>query len=709
MTQPDAVRRYQAFISYSHTADERLAPALQNALHRFATRPWRRTVRVSLDRTNLSISPGLWSSVQQQLDDAAYLILLASPSAATSKWVRREVEHWLIHRSPETLLIVLTDGEIGYDEAHGDFDWSRTTALPPELAGKYSEEPHYLDLRWTQSERDLTLRHERFRDAVADISVKLRGGRKDELIGREVEQQRFVRRLIGGVGIVVAILVLVAGLFAWNMVESDRLATSRELAANATRYANSDLETAMQLAIEAVRTSPTTEAVSALRQTLVSASVRLPWERASAMPAGAIAIQFSGEMRSRDGRFLVRSLDERQTVEVIDTASNARLTTFDMHMDTVMGLDISPDGTRVASVGNDGVGYVWNARNGAVAFPMHTESDTGYARVVWSPDGEFVVAGGNDGSVQAWDAASGEKLWASMSGKAVTLIAVSPDSQLVATASEQAPYGDQDQITALVWNVQQSGASHCVSQNCMFGSTALELEGIGFSADSQYLVTSGPEGEIVWRALDGVAVLTSLEDGPIFDAALERAVVVIDAGPVDDTGRKRRSVDNVGFEPGGTLVTVDRDGGLRRWIPPLWTLDEQSEAASANAITPPPLPPDDGRVPSPDRMLTVQLGGDQSFGGEVVETSTNEVVANVRSATQPVSAAAFSPDGAWLAVADGTRTVRLHRWETIVPLARLRELAEKTVGPLDSGQRARLIPPTPWQRLARWAAALAGR
>ena len=660
MTQPGAVHRYQAFISYSHAADDRLAPALQNALHRFATRPWRRTVRVSLDRTNLSISPGLWTSVQGQLDDAAHLILLASPTAAASKWVRREVEHWLANRSPDTLLIVLTDGDISYDEARNDFDWSKTTALPRELAGRYSEEPHYLDLRWTQSERDLTLRHERFRDAVADISVKLRGGQKDELIGREVEQQRFVRGAITGVTVVVGILVLVAGLFAWNMVRSDRLAASRELAASATRFASSDIE-------------------------------------------------FSVDMRSRDGRLLVRSLDERRTVEVIDTTSNARLTTFGTHMDTVVGLDISPDGTRIVSVGNDGVGYVWNARTGAVAFPMRTESDAGYARVVWSPDGRFVVAGGNDGYVQAWDAASGEKLWASHSGKAVTLIAVSPDSQLVVTASEQAPYGDQDQITALVWNVEQSGASHCVSQNCMFGSTALELERVGFSADSKYVVTGGPEGEIVWRALDGVAVLTSLEDGPIFDPDLERAVVVLDAGPVDDSGRRRLSVDNVGFEPGGALITVDMDGGTRRWIPPLWTEEEEGAAASANAITAPSLPPDHGRVPSPDGTLTVQLGGDQSFGGVVVEISTNEVVANVRSATLPVRAAAFSPDGAWLAVADGTRTVRMHRWETIAPLARLQELAEKTVEPLSADRRVQLVPPNTWQRFVRWAVSFAGR
>jgi hypothetical protein len=55
---------YKAFISYSHAADGKLAPALQSALHRFA-RPWYRlrAIRVFRDATNLSISPHLWDEI----------------------------------------------------------------------------------------------------------------------------------------------------------------------------------------------------------------------------------------------------------------------------------------------------------------------------------------------------------------------------------------------------------------------------------------------------------------------------------------------------------------------------------------------------------------------------------------------------------------------------------------------------------------------
>jgi hypothetical protein len=45
---------YHAFMSYSHAADGKLAPALQSALHRFA-KPWYRlrAMRIFRDKTSL--------------------------------------------------------------------------------------------------------------------------------------------------------------------------------------------------------------------------------------------------------------------------------------------------------------------------------------------------------------------------------------------------------------------------------------------------------------------------------------------------------------------------------------------------------------------------------------------------------------------------------------------------------------------------------
>ena len=87
---------YDAFISYSHQDDDKLAPALRAGLERFA-KPWHRlrTLRVFLDSANLSADPRLWGSVEEALGSSRWLVLLASPNAATSEWVNREVAWWL--------------------------------------------------------------------------------------------------------------------------------------------------------------------------------------------------------------------------------------------------------------------------------------------------------------------------------------------------------------------------------------------------------------------------------------------------------------------------------------------------------------------------------------------------------------------------------------------------------------------------------------
>ena len=65
---PGTIRKYRGFISYSHAADDRLAPALQSGLHRFA-KPWYRlrAMRVFCDKTGLAVTPELWGSIQKAL------------------------------------------------------------------------------------------------------------------------------------------------------------------------------------------------------------------------------------------------------------------------------------------------------------------------------------------------------------------------------------------------------------------------------------------------------------------------------------------------------------------------------------------------------------------------------------------------------------------------------------------------------------------
>src|SRR5262245_38745848 len=83
---------YDGFISYRHNDQQiAIAYALQRALHGFA-KPWYwvRAVRPYRDETNLSARPDLWKAIEAALDASRFLLLMASPEAASSHWVERE-------------------------------------------------------------------------------------------------------------------------------------------------------------------------------------------------------------------------------------------------------------------------------------------------------------------------------------------------------------------------------------------------------------------------------------------------------------------------------------------------------------------------------------------------------------------------------------------------------------------------------------------
>ena len=184
---------YDAFVSYSHAADGRLAPALQSGLQRLA-KPWYRlrALRVFRDETGLSTNPHLWSSIVAALDESEWFVLLASPESATSPWVDKEIEHWLATKPADRILPALTAGEWAWDaEARrlvGD-------AVPERLAAAIIEEPRHLDLRWAHDETDLDLRNSGFRSAIADLASPMHGVAKDELEGEDIRQHRRARRL----------------------------------------------------------------------------------------------------------------------------------------------------------------------------------------------------------------------------------------------------------------------------------------------------------------------------------------------------------------------------------------------------------------------------------------------------------------------------------------------------------------------------------
>jgi WD40 repeat protein len=245
---------FNGFISYSHAADGRLAPAVQRGLHRLA-KPWhrRRALWIFRDQTGLAVTPRLWSSIQTALDGSEYFVLLASPEAARSQWVNREIEHWIATKSADRILPVVTDGEWIWDPDHGDFT-DASTAVPPALHGVFTEEPFFLDLRWARGSEHLSLQHSRFRDAIAQLAAPMHGVSTDELEGEDVRQHRRARRLQSGAVVTLVVLALLASLTGMSAVRNaERAKNERAEALRQQQVASGQRDIAEKSAEEARR------------------------------------------------------------------------------------------------------------------------------------------------------------------------------------------------------------------------------------------------------------------------------------------------------------------------------------------------------------------------------------------------------------------------------------------------------------------------
>jgi tetratricopeptide (TPR) repeat protein len=300
---------YDAFISYSHLKDKPIAAALQSAIQKLG-KPWyqRRALRLFRDDTSLSATPHLWPMIEQALGHSRHFLLLASPEAAASKWVNKEVAFWLEHNSIDTLLIGLTDGELFWDDAAGDFTArdDKGIPLPPALPKRFPSEPKWVDLRPYRegADRAANKRDAKFTELAADFAAAIRGMPKEDLLSQEVRQQRRALRL--AVGAAAALLMLAvaaagAGILAYRAEQQ-----AKRTLAQATDTANSlvfNLAQRFRFAtgVPVTLVKDILDRALALQQQLVSSGQITPdlqFSEAAALQQSAFLLQAIGDTAS---------------------------------------------------------------------------------------------------------------------------------------------------------------------------------------------------------------------------------------------------------------------------------------------------------------------------------------------------------------------------------------------------------------------------
>lgn len=366
--------RYRAFISYSHGADQPLAAALAHSLARFA-RPWwkLRAMRVFVDQHGLGANAALWQTIERALSSSEWLLLLASPQAAASPWVSKEVSWWLANRSPERIVIAQTGGSIFWQGT--DFDWDRSDALPQPLRGAFAHEPTWVDFTGAAGWRRLSTRDEDFRAAFLRVGAPLHGLASPEDLWNE-HASRW-RQMIGAVA-VAAVLLALALWGAWRMdqvaAERDENLDSVQLGARGLLLQREDPALAAQVALAGVARRPSGVAAAALRSALAELAGDVTPQRSVEVP-GAVDLAFAPDARrlavlTRDGRVVEIDMADGtlQPRPAAAMAGEAR------------AIAVSRDGT-LAVAAADGL-WLWrgSAAPRRVALPA-------LRRLAFSPDG----------------------------------------------------------------------------------------------------------------------------------------------------------------------------------------------------------------------------------------------------------------------------------------------------------------------------------
>ena len=386
--------RYDAFISYSHSAAVGLPAALQRGLERFAKKAWQpRALRVYRDQTDLSASPGLWPEIQEALDDARFLVLLASPAAARSPWVGQEVGRWLATKGPESILIALVEGTLSWSSEQERFDPAASSAIVPALVTAFSEEPLYVDLTWTAESREPDLHHAQFRADVATLAAPIHGRTKRELEDVDVRENRRVRRFRASAIAGLAVL-LVASLLGAGIAISQR---------NHARH-----QTALAAGPRSSR-----------RRSLAAGD---PFA-AAALGVEAEASTSPALPEARD--VFVRSMQRLGALGLSPVGGKVRA-----HTGPTRAVSFSMDGTVIASGGGDQLVRLWDAGTGAAVGPPLTGAAGPISTLAFGD--RRLAAGDEEGGVELWELPATEPaatVIPAVQGK-VTALAWSNDGRL---------------------------------------------------------------------------------------------------------------------------------------------------------------------------------------------------------------------------------------------------------------------------------------
>jgi WD40 repeat protein len=274
------------------------------------------------------------------------------------------------------------------------------------------------------------------------------------------------------------------------------------------------------------------------------------------------------------------------------------------HPARVSSISFSPDGTMIASGGEDNVIKLWNL-DGEELHSFHC-NQTWVRSISFSPDSRMIAFGGEDNTIKLWNL-DGEELRSFQGHRGrVRSISFSPDGTMIASGSED--------NTLKLWSI--SG-----KQLKSFQAHDRAVLSVSFSPDGATLASGGGDNLVKLWSLDG-------EELKSFRGHLGR-------------------VRSISFSPDGTMIA----SGAEDSIVKLWSLDghelQSFQEHSWRVLT---------VSFSPDGSMIASGGGD----GIIKFWHLNgQELYSFQAHPGWVLSISFSPDGKMIASGGGDNTVKL--------------------------------------------------
>ena len=365
---------------------------------------------------------------------------------------------------------------------------------------------------------------------------------------------------------------------------------------------------------------------------------------------------------SPDGSRLA-SAGEDQMAKVWDSATGTLLANCQGHTSKVLSAAFSPDGAHLVTTSSDGTVRQWNAVTGLEVEPAYDRHSGDVTAAAYSPDGNWVASAGTDRTVRVWRA-KGRQDMAVLHGHTggVAELAFVPGRPQVASLSNDTAIIHTGDRTVRVWDVGLQSTLPVLSGHTSY------VYPVAFSPDGRWIASGSWDTTVrLWDAATGelvarlphLGVVTSLAFGPdgewlVSGNYADRQLRFWDVA----TARVRREIEM----PGGAtqFVAVSKDG--KRVAATTQAPDTGFRLHVFDIASGEPLFSMEGRALaySPDgRWLAITAADDTTL--LLLDAQSHKTIAWFRGHDKTVFKVAFSLDGSRLATCSEDRTVRV--WE----------------------------------------------